>query len=86
LLIHAGIAAADVICCARLGVHAQADGHHEATALLKSADMTAARNLDVLLKMKTRIGYGHTPASPEDHKRAQRAADALVKAARLASG
>jgi hypothetical protein len=82
LLIHAGIAAADVICCARLGEHAQSESHHEAVALLKKADPGSARSLDILLRMKTRIEYGHTPASVEDQKRAQRAADGLVITAR----
>ena len=82
LLIHAGIAAADVICCARLGRHAQSESHHEAAALLKTADDGSARHLETLLKMKTRIGYGHMPASPEDQKKAQRAADALLRTAR----
>lgn len=84
LLIHAGIAASDVICCARLGEHAQTESHHEAVALLKKADPGSARPLEILLKMKTRIEYGHAPASLEDQKRAQRAADGLVRAARLA--
>jgi hypothetical protein len=82
LLIRAGIAAADVICCARLGEHAQTDSHQEAVALLKKADPGSARALEILLKMKTRIEYGHTPASAEDQKRAQRAADGLVRTAR----
>ena len=34
LCVHAGIAAADVLCCARMGVHAQGDDHTEAVALL----------------------------------------------------
>ncbi len=82
LLVHAGIAAADVICCARLGEYAQGVDHNDAIALLKTADAAAARHLETLLKMKTRVGYGHTPASQEDLKKAQRAGDALIKAAR----
>lgn len=45
LCVHAGIAAADVICCARLGEHSQSDDHNEATALLARADKEAARHL-----------------------------------------
>lgn len=82
LLVHAGIAAADVICCARLGEYAQGVDHNDAIALLKTADAAAARHLETLLKMKTRVGYGHTSASQEDLKKAQRAGDALLKAAR----
>lgn len=82
LLVHAGIAAADVICCARLGEYAHGVDHNDSIALLKTADAAAARHLETLLKMKTRVGYGHTPASQEDLKKAQRAGDALLKAAR----
>jgi hypothetical protein len=82
LLVHAGIAAADVICCARLGEYAHGVNHNEAVALLKTADADSARHLETLLKTKTRVGYGHTPASHEDLKKAQRAGDALLKAAR----
>jgi len=81
LLIHAGIAAADVICCARLGEHPQGDAHQEAVGLLKKADAESARHLDTLLKMKTRVRYGHTPASVDDRKKAERAANALLKTA-----
>ena len=82
LLVHAGIAAADVICCARLGRHAQGADHNDAVALLTIADADSARHLEALLKMKTRVGYGHTPASEDDLKKAQRAGDALLKTAR----
>jgi hypothetical protein len=82
LLVHAGIAAADVICCARLGDYAQGANHNDAIALLRTADAASARHLETLLKMKTRVGYGHTPASHEDLKKAQRAGDALLKVAR----
>jgi hypothetical protein len=82
LLVHAGIAAADVICCARLGEHAQGENHQDAVALLKVADDSSARHLDTLLRMKTRAKFGHTPASRDDQKKAQRAVDALLKTAR----
>lgn len=38
LCIHAGIAAADVICCRRLGVHNQGENHNEAIASLGRVD------------------------------------------------
>lgn len=82
LLVHAGIAAADVICCARLGEYAQGSNHNEAIALLKTADPDSAQHLETLLKMKTRVGYGHMPASQDDLKKAQRAGDALLRTAR----
>ncbi len=82
LCVHAGIAAADVICCARLGEHAQGENHSEAVGLLRSADPDAARHLGILLSMKTKAGYSHTPATAEDSNRAGRAADHLLEAAR----
>ena len=45
LAVTAGIAAADVICCARLGVHARGESHDDAVALLKQADTDAAASL-----------------------------------------
>ena len=84
LCVHAGIAAADVICCARLGRHAQGDDHQEAVALLSEVDRTQAKYLAVLLDLKTRSGYSATPTSKTDQKRAGRAAAALVTAARAA--
>jgi hypothetical protein len=37
LCVHAGIAAADVICAARLGEHCRGENHDEAVALLEAA-------------------------------------------------
>jgi hypothetical protein len=39
LLVHCGIAAADVICCARLGVHARGEQHSEAVTTSQHADL-----------------------------------------------
>jgi hypothetical protein len=82
LCVHAGIAAADVICCARLGQHAQGDDHTEAVALLSKADSGSAKRLRVLLGIQTKAGYSHTGATNADAKRAVRAAEALVETAR----
>lgn len=81
LCVHAGVAAADVVCCARLGEHARGESHEEAIALLRRADRTQTRNLQTLLGMKTRSGYGPHRASAADQRRAGRAADALLRAA-----
>lgn len=81
LCVHAGIAAADVICCARLGEHHQGEDHQAAVALLAKADATAARKLKTLLDLKTRSGYSPTVTSRTDQRRASRAATALVHAA-----
>ena len=78
LCVHAGIAASDVICCARLGEHSQGENHSEAIALLKTADKAAAKHLSTLLALKTKSAYSHTPVAPEEFKRAGRAAVAPV--------
>jgi hypothetical protein len=55
LCVHGGIAAADVICCARLGRHHQGDNHVEAVGLLnKAGGSDAAKRLNVLLGLKSK--------------------------------
>jgi hypothetical protein len=85
LCVHAGIAAADAICCARLGEHAQGDSHHEAVELLRKADKGAAGHLGTLLGMKSKAAYGYAPATDDERKRAGRAAEALTETARRAA-
>ena len=85
LCVHAGIAASDAICCARLGQHARGEDHNQAVALLSKADDSSAKHLQVLLGMKTKVGYSHKRATAEEAKRAGRAAEALVEAARRAN-
>lgn len=82
LCIQAGIAASDVICCTRLGKHAQGQDHSEAVTLLSQANSESANHLRVLLGMKTKAAYSHTGISTGDAKRAGRAAEALVETAR----
>jgi len=84
LWVHAGIAASDVICCARLGKHAQGEDHKDAVTLLGSVDPATAKHLSVLLGLKTRSGYTDMPTSRTESKRAERAAEALIEAARRA--
>lgn len=86
LCVHSGIAAADVICCARLAAHAQGQNHNEAVALLKSAAPDAAKHLNALLGLKTKSGYSHMSVSADDVRRATRALEALIDAARQANG
>ena len=81
LCIHAGIAAADVVCCARLGEHASGEHHGEAVALLGKVDRSLAKDLSALLSMKTAVGYGATGSSATDAKRAGRSVRRLVEAA-----
>lgn len=83
LYVHAGIAAADVICCARLGVHALGEDHAEAVALLGRAERGRATALKTLLALKTKASYGADKVSATELKRAQRAADQLIETARL---
>lgn len=85
LCVHAGIAAADVICCARLGEHAFGENHNQARALLERADKGMGKHLKALLDVKTKSGYTHEFSSQTDQRRAGRAAEALMTAARSAS-
>lgn len=82
LCVHAGIAAADVVCCARLGVHHEGRRHHDAVALLARASTSLTRDLETLLKLKTRSGYSAVHASSTHRKQARRAMNRLVDAAR----
>ena len=82
LCVHAGIAASDAICCARLSQHVQGEDHTEAVRLLAKVDPALGRHLSTLLGVKTKAGYSHRPASAAECKRAARAAEALLKAAR----
>ena len=84
LLIHGGIAAADVLCCRRLGVHARGENHVEAVALVSEVDDALATDLDFLLGIKTQAGYDAQPVSGQQLKRAVRTAQRLVEAARAA--
>jgi hypothetical protein len=85
LYVHAGIAAADVICCRALGYHTSGDDHVEAIALLRSVQPDGpqlANALSTLLSMKTRAGYSDGPVGSDDRVRAPRRAQELIKAAR----
>ena len=85
LLIHAGIAAADVICCEALGEYAHGESHTDAIDLLRrvrpdGSDLGNA--LGSLLGAKTRAGYGYQPVNKETRVRSTRAVEKLVRAAR----
>jgi hypothetical protein len=85
LCVHAGIAAADVVCCTELGRHAQGDGHNEAITLIGQVRPDGdelGRSLRTLLTMKTRAGYSHRRVITADLTRAGRAAERLLRAAR----
>jgi hypothetical protein len=85
LCVHAGVAAADVICCIALGEHARGEDHNEAIGLLtrvRPDGPAFAKSLRPLLGMKVRAGYSHQSVHADDRKRAQRHAERLVRAAR----
>ena len=85
LCVHAGIAAADVICCKALGHFVQGDDHNRAVAELSKVVPGGGglgKDLRALLQMKTRAGYGGPAVSADQRKRAWRRAESLVEAAR----
>lgn len=82
MYVHAGIAAADALCCARMGVHAHGENHDEAVQLLRAAVGSEAKHLRTLLSLKTKAGYSHQSVSRADLTRASRAAIALVELAK----
>lgn len=81
LLVHAGVAASDVICCTALGVHAQGESHADAVKLLAKIDPTLANDLSALLAVKTKAGYSSASVSKSERTRAERAARRLVDTA-----
>jgi len=85
LCIHAGIAAADVVCCIALGEHVQGEDHNAAIVHLSKVRPNGQQlgdSLRALLTMKTRAGYSHEHVSVTERKRAGRAAQRLLTAAR----
>jgi hypothetical protein len=82
LFVDAGIAAADVICCARLGAYAAGESHSEAVALLEKAEPGMAKHLRTLLGLKSKVAYTHQPVTAGERTKASRAASHLVEAAR----
>lgn len=54
-------------------------------SLLQRANAASDKHLGTLLKVKTRAGYSHTPASPDEAKKAARAATQLVEEALAAA-
>jgi hypothetical protein len=85
LCVHCGVAAADVICCIALGGHVQGEDHNEAVTQLSRVRPEGAalgNALRTLLGMKTRAGYSHEHISGAGCKRARRAAERLLHAAR----
>lgn len=84
LCVHAGIAASDVICCAKLNEHSRGGNHTTAIALLAQVDRESSVHLKALLDMKGHAGYSDIPVTAEYQESARLAAQALVSAAKLA--
>ncbi len=84
LLVNAGIAASDVICCIRLGVHSNTGTHGDAVALLVQADKGAEKYLSILLGLKNKVAYTHEMLSGAEYKKMNRAASHLITTAKLA--
>lgn len=83
LYILAGIAAADAICCAKLGEYSRSQNHADAVAVLRRADPGLAPSLQRLLTRKTEANYGIEPLSATRVNESRSAASRLVEAARL---
>ena len=83
LCVHAGIAAADVICCAKLNSHSTGGNHNVAIAHLAQVDEANSVHLKTLLDMKGHAGYSDVPVTVEYQETARAAARTLVVAAKL---
>ena len=83
LCVHAGIAAADVICCAKLNEHSIGGNHNLAISLLARVDQGSSIHLKTLLDMKGHAGYSDISVTSEYQEGAKLAAQALVNAAKL---
>ncbi|MCS5713641.1 hypothetical protein NVV95_03615 [Herbiconiux sp. CPCC 205716] len=82
LAVHAGIAAADVICIRRgLGYNASGN-HEESLKLLEKGDREAVKHLRRLLAVKTKAGYSTNSVSAADVRSASAAHLALLELAR----
>lgn len=84
LFVDAGIAAADVICCVRLGMHSSSGNHTDAVTLLRTADKGSEKHLSTLLSFKNKAAYTYEDISIAECKKMNRAASHLVEAARRA--
>jgi hypothetical protein len=79
----AGIAAADAICCRRLGRRSRDEDHRAAVDLLRRVapeGIPLARDLDAVLAEKDAMQYGTALVSAERHLRLLRAVRRLVRA------
>jgi hypothetical protein len=83
----AAIAAADALCCLRLGRHPRGQGHQEAAGLLRTIRPDGARlaqDLTTVLGVKDAAHHGTVCVSPTVLRSTLRTADRLVAAAETA--
>lgn len=81
----AAIAAADAICCVRIGVRSSGEDHGSAARLLLDAGASgaaAAERLSSLVGVKTKAQYESVDPSVSEAKRALRSAREIVAIAR----
>lgn len=79
--ILAGIAAADAICCIRLGERSTSSDHSDAVLLLAKVNSELAQKLSTLIGSKPTSHYGENFIGIETLKSCLRAMDQLVLAA-----
>lgn len=79
--ILAGIAAADAICCIRLGERSTSSDHSDAVLLLAKVDPALAQKLATLIGSKSTSHYGENFIGLETLRSCLRAMDQLVLAA-----
>lgn len=82
LCVHSGIAAADVLCCARLGEYSRGEDHKAAVLLLTKVDKGLGNALARLLALKTAAGYQPSSVSRQHVITARRQSELLMAAAR----
>lgn len=86
--VSAGIAAADVICCCRLGEYSSSSEHQDAIELLKNVygvGADAAKALRTLLDSKNKAQYGFDHPNADSTKRCMRAMKKLIEFAKDAA-
>lgn len=79
----AGIAAADAICCIRLGERSASSDHSDAVTLLAKVDKKLAQDLATLIGQKPISHYGDTFVGLESLRSCMRAMDRLIETAKV---
>ncbi len=82
LCVHSGIAAADVVCCARLGEYSRGEDHKAAVLLLNKVGKGLGNALARLPALKTAAGYQPSSVSRQHVITARRQSDLLMTTAR----